>query len=243
MPIATLQQIRATLEAAQSLAGRPDAQAMPELDPTCGRRVLGRTELASTGSARELSTPRNVTGLVSQERPDVIARYDTTVTPPVGYAVVPISAIRAPKRIGYQAIGPRAEIPALHTAEVRRTAPPLSEQQRGRVAREPRRPRPPRAARDPRPPRKRRLFLGAFAPRRSRRGRVPRNRRTPRPPRAPRAPRASKTKGREIPGICRVQCGGRPGACWNTGVCISGFVPYPAQIGACCFPRSIKCMI
>jgi hypothetical protein len=238
----TLTEIRDRLARARTLQDRAEQQIAVYRDQLHNRRVLGRTKLASASSALPSAPPRNILALVSQERPDIVAPYDTRQPIPPGYYVVPVSELKRPTGAGFVAIGPRAEVPALHTAEVRRPAPPLPIQ-RARVAREPRRPREPRKPRGARPPRKPRPPRAPRPPRPPRKPRqyYARNRK-PRKPRVPRKPRAKKTKGREIPGICRIQCGGRPGACWNTGVCISGLVPYPAHIGSCCFPRSYKCV-
>jgi hypothetical protein len=169
-----------------------------------------------------------------------VAPHDPTQPVPIGYAFVPVTELRKQERSALTGLTAGTKAQAAAPVEVRRRSPSDRPPEGERAARESRTPRPQRAARPARTPRAPRAARTNGKTRAPRRARVPRR---PRAPRPPRAPRASKTKGTQVPGICRVQCGGGPGACWNTGVCISGLVPYPAHMGACCFPRTFQCAL
>jgi hypothetical protein len=184
--------------------------------------------------------------IAPEGRPDQVAPFERAAEIPDGYVAVPgETSLRTAQREGLKtfdharsfaapsASGSLSALQQLQFVAKGRTARPKRKEKRkkfrkgtshrkGAMRRGPRPPRPPRPRRPPR---------------------APRPPRTPREPRDARPPRAKGTKNAQVPGICRVQCGGTSGSCWNTGVCISGYVPYPDKIGSCCFPRITQCAL
>lgn len=241
MALVSALRAQSVLLAAQTLANRSAAQSAQARDCGAGNRITSRTTYASQTTKPPSATPRNVVAVLDTAAPYRASRFDSVQTPPAGFVFVPVASLTRPMQPPSAAITVAGTTGIFPSSAVRRPAAELSvtgavvRAREQRVPRKPRKPRTPRAARKPRAARPER------PPRKERKPRRPRMARKPRAARKPRRPRPPKTKGKQIPGICRIQCGGRPGACWNTGVCVSGLVPYPANIGACCFPRTFHC--